>query len=150
MRSLSNRDAAACNPGAVIFTMFLGVCLSVASAVVIAIGSHIVDAMINLQVAAPPLVVELMVTAYGGLLLSVAAVMGVSLALGMLDHRLQRSRIGQGIIASLGAVFVGIGLFVCLGQTVAIDFGGLVGILTFVAGDSFVLMFLRSRAHTSQ
>ena len=147
MRILSKQDAAVCDPGAVVFTMFLGVCLGVASAAVLAIGSHIVAAITNPDVAAPPLMVELMVSTFGGFLLSVTVGIGASLAVGILDYRLQHSRIVQGIIASLGAVLAGIGLFAYLGQAVGIGFGGRIGILTFIAGASFMLTYIRSRAH---
>ena len=149
MRTLSEQDEVVCNPGAVVFTMFLGICLGVASVVVFAIGSHLAAALANPRVAAPSLMVELMFSTFGALLFSVAAVFGASLTLGILDHRLQHSRVVQGIIAGVGAVLPGIGLFAYFGQTTAVGFGGIIGILTFVAGASYTLMYIRSRAHTS-
>ena len=149
MRTLSEEDEVVCNPGAVVFTMFLGVCLGVASAVVLAIGSHFAAAPANPQVAAPPLIVELMFSTFGAFLFSVAAVFGASLALGILDHRLQRPRAAQGIIAGVGAVLTGIGFFIYFGPTVTVGFSGIISILIFVAGASYTLTYIRSRAHTS-
>lgn len=131
------------------FTMFLAVCLGVASAAALALGSHLAAALANPQVAAPSLMVELMLSTFGGLVFSVAAVVGASLVLWIIDHRLQRSRVVQGVIAGIGALLPGLGLFAYLGQTAAIGIGGVAGILAFVAVASFTLMYIRSSAHTS-
>ena len=129
VRILNRHDAAVYDPGAVIFTMLLGVCLGAASAGVFAIGSHLAAAPANPQAAAPPLMIELMISTFGGLLFSLAALFGASLALAIFDHRLQTSRVAQGTIAGIGAVLSGIGLFDYLGQSAAIGFGGIVGVL---------------------
>ncbi len=147
--TLNRQNAAVCDPGSVILTMLLGVCLGVASAAVYAIGSHLAVALANPWAAAPPLMVELLFSTFTGLLFSLAALVGASLALGIFDHRLQTSRVAQGIIAGIGTVLPGLGLFAYFGQSAAIGFGGIVGVLTFIAGASFTLMYVRSRAHVA-
>ncbi|TFB59978.1 hypothetical protein E3O47_14210 [Cryobacterium sp. TMT2-17-1] len=149
MGRLNRQDAAVCNPEAVVFTMLLRVILGVASAAALATGAHLVAALAHPQVAAPSLMVELMLSTFGGLVFSLAAVVGASLALWIIDHRLQRPRVVQGVIAGIGAVLPGLGLFAFLGQTATVGFGGAASILAFVAVASFTLMYIRSNAHTS-
>ena len=149
MGRLSRQNAAVCNPGAVAFTMLLGVFLGVASAAALATGAHLTAALANPQVATPSLMVELMLSTFGGLVFSLAAVVGASLVLWIIDHRLQRPRVVQGVIAGIRAVLPGLGLFAYLGQTATVGSGGAAGILVFVAVASFTLMYIRSSAHTS-
>ena len=123
--------------------------LGVASAAALATGAHLTAALANPRVATPSLMVELMLSTFGGLVFSLAAVVGASITLWIVDHRLQRPRVVQGAIARIGAVLPGLGLFAYLGQTVTVGFDGAAGILAFVAVASFTLMYIRSSANTS-
>ena len=78
MGTLSQRQATTCNPGAVVFTMVLGVCLGLISSVVWAVGEHIIYALANPGMASQSIGLELYVATVGGLLLSVVAVVAVS------------------------------------------------------------------------
>ncbi|TFC94476.1 MULTISPECIES: hypothetical protein [Cryobacterium] len=149
MGRLSRQDVAACKPGAVAFTMSLGVFLGVASAAALATGTHLTAALANPHITTQSLMVELMLSTFGGLVFSSAAVVGASLALWIIDHRLQRPRVVQGIIVGIGAALPGLGLFAYLGQTATVGFGGAAGVLAFVAVASFTLMYIRASAHTS-
>lgn len=57
------------------------ICLGVASAAALAIGSHVANELGNPQVASPSLMAELMVSTVGGLAFAVAAAVGASLPL---------------------------------------------------------------------
>ena len=149
MGTLSQRQTATCNPGAVVFTMALGVCLGLVSSAVWAVGAHLIYAFANPSLASPSIVLELYVATVGGLLLSLVAVVGATVALASTDHRLQSSRFVQGSIAGVGAAHSGLGLFVLLGPTVVLDRGEIAGMLAFVAASSFGLMCIRASAHRS-
>lgn len=92
---------------------------------------------------------ELYFGAVGGLLLSLTAVVGASVALAVADHRLRSTRFVQGGIAGLGAALSALDLFAILGQTVVLTAGALAGILAFIAASSFGLMCIRARPHLS-
>lgn len=114
MGTRSERETTICNPGAVVFTMVLGVFLGVISSVVLAVGAHAFYAIANPGVASPSLVFELVITTFGGVLFSLAAIVGAAVALGLTDHRLRYSRTVQGGIAGIGAGLAGLGMFAYL------------------------------------
>lgn len=149
METISHREATTCNPGAVIFTMALGVCLGLVSSAVWAVGAHLIYAFANPSVASPSIVLELYVATVGGLLLSLVAVVGATVALAITDHRLESSRFVQGGIAGVGSTLAGLGLFVYLGPTVVLDGGGVAVILALVAAASFGLICIRASVHKS-
>ena len=149
MGTLSENETTSCNPGAVVFTMVLGVLLGLGSSIVLAVGAHVLQAIDNPGVAAPSIVFELIITTFIGLLFSLAATVGAAVALGLTDHRLRYSRFLQGGIAGLGAVGAGLGVFALLGQTATLHPAGVAGILAFVAVSAFGLMCARANAHTS-
>lgn len=148
MGILRRRASANCNPKAIMTTMVLGICIGLGSSVALAIGFHVLQAVARPGAAAPALQSELLFSTVGGLLFSLVAIAGASLALAIADHRLRSSRFLQGGIAGIGAVLAGLGLFAFLGQTLTLSTGGVAGILALVAASSFGLMCIRSRAHT--
>lgn len=149
MGARSERVTTICNPGAVVVTMVLGVFLGVISSVLLAVGSHVHQAIANPGVAAPSLAFELIVTAAGGVLFSLAAIVGATVALGFTDHRLRYSRYVQGSIAGIGAGLAGLGMFAFLGRTATLYPVGIAGLLALVAVTAFGLMCARVNAHTS-
>lgn len=149
MGALSERETTNCNLGAVAFTMVLGVFLGVLSSVVLAVGSHVFHAIANPGVASPSLVFELILTSVGGLLFSLAAVVGAAVALAATDLRSQNSRFVQGGIAGIGAVLAGLGVIAFLGQTATFGLPGAASLLAFVAVSAFGLMCARAKAYTS-
>ena len=149
MGTRRERATTICNPGAVVFTMVLGVLLGVISSVVLAVGAHVFHAITNLGVASPSLVSELIFTTVGGVLFSLAAIVGATVALGLTDRRLRYSRFVQGGIAGIGAGLAGLGVFAFLGQTATLYPGGVAGLLAVVAATAFGLMCARANAHTS-
>jgi hypothetical protein len=140
MGTLSREHAPVCNPAAIGFTMFLGLCLGVACAAALAIGSHVANELSNPGVASPSLMGELVLSTVGGLAFGVTATVGASLALWITDRRLLRSRVTQGAIAGIGASLPGLAVLAILGQTATLNVGGAAGILAFVAVSAFTLM----------
>jgi hypothetical protein len=112
-------------------------------------SSQLFQAVAHPEVAAAVLELELYFGAVGGLLLSLTAVVGASVALAVADHRLRSTRFVQGSIAGLGAALSALDLFAILGQTVVLTAGAPAGILAFIAASSFGLMCIRARPHLS-
>lgn len=84
---LSRQIEAVCNPRAVVFTMLLGIFLGVASAVALATGAHLIAAPAKPQVADPSLMIALMLSTFGGLKFSLAAVVGAARALWIISSQ---------------------------------------------------------------
>jgi hypothetical protein len=143
----SKRQTTACDPGAVLSTMVRGVGLGLVSSVVWTVVGHVIYATANPSVAMPYIGLELYIAVVGGLLLSSVAVVGAAVALAIADHSLKASRFVQGGIAGVGAALAGLGLFVYLGPTMALDGGAAAGIIVFVAAASCGLMCFRASAH---
>ena len=149
MGTVSERETTFCNPGAVAVTMVLGLVLGVISSVVLAVGAHALHIIANPGVASSSLVLELIFATVGGLLFSLAALVGAAVALGLTDHRLRYSRFVQGGIAGIGAGLAGLGMFAFIGQTATLYPVGVAGLLAFVMVSAFGLMSARSNTHTS-
>jgi hypothetical protein len=127
--------------------MVLGVGVGLVSSAVWAVVGHVFYATANPSMAAPYIGLELYVAVVGGLLLSSVAVVGAAVALAIADHSLKASLFVQGGIAGVGAALTGLGLFVYLGPTMALNGGAAAGIIVFVAAASCGLMCIRASAH---
>ena len=147
MGTLSQRQTATCDPGAVLLTMVLGVGFGLVSSVLWAVVGRVIYANSNPSVALPFFGLELYIAVVGGLLLSSVAVVGAAVALAVADHRLTFSRFVQGGIAGTGAALAALGLLVYLGPTIVLDGGGAASLLAAVAASSCGLMWIRASAH---
>ena len=149
MGTLGGHETARCNPGAVVLTMTLGMCVGLATSTMLTIGSHVLGAVSHPDVAAPVLGLELYFSTLGGLVISLAAVAGATIALAI-AYRRWPSRLGQGVVAGIGASSAVLALLAFRGPAIIPDAGAVVGILACVAASAFCLTCIRARAHASR